>query len=107
MKMTNRFLLLSALVATPVLASAHTELAREPRGIDTIVPSASPSPAPSSARKITIYTAKAIVTLDPGTPAAEAVAVINGKILESAHWTRSAAGSPTRTWRSTGDFKRR
>ena len=35
----------------------------------------------SSTQKITVYTAKTIVTLDPGTPTAEAVAVMNGKIL--------------------------
>src|SRR5262249_46327349 len=37
--------------------------------------------ADASASKITIYTAKTIVTLDPGTPVAQAVAVMNGKIL--------------------------
>ena len=49
---------------------------------------ASTAPAPEPAlppaaptQKITIYTAKTIVTLDPGTPTAEAVAVMDGKIL--------------------------
>ena len=42
---------------------------------------AAPPPAAPSAKKITIYTAKTIVTLDPGTPTAEAVAVMDGKIL--------------------------
>ena len=77
----NRLLLAAVFVMTPVLASAHTELVREPRGIDTIDPAASPPPAAPSAQKITIYTAKTIVTLDPGTPTAQAVAVMNGKIL--------------------------
>ena len=81
MRTMNRLLLAAAFVMTPVLASAHTELVREPRGIDTIDPAASPPPAPPSAPKITIYTAKTIVTLDPGTPTAQAVAVMNGKIL--------------------------
>jgi len=79
--MMYRFFLAAALVTAPTLTAAHNELAREPRGIDTLVPPSSPSPADSSARKITIYTAKRIVTLDPGTPSAEAVAVMNGKIL--------------------------
>jgi predicted amidohydrolase YtcJ len=75
------FVLAAALVTAPTLAAAHNELAREPRGIDTLVPTSSPIPADSSAQKITIYTAKTIVTLDPGTPSAQAVAVMNGKIL--------------------------
>jgi predicted amidohydrolase YtcJ len=81
MRMIYRFFLAAALVTAPTLAAAHNELAREPRGIDTLVPASSPSQPDSSVRKITIYTAKTIVTLDPGTPAAEAVAVMNGKIL--------------------------
>ena len=79
MQIVNRVTLFTALVLTPALAAAHTELLREPRGIDTIVPGATPAPAES--QKITIYTAKTIVTLDPGTPTAQAVAVMNGKIL--------------------------
>ena len=81
MRMIYRFLLATAFVTTPILAAAHNDLAREPRGIDTLVPTSSPSQPDSSSRKITIYTAKRIVTLDPGTPSAEAVAVMNGKIL--------------------------
>jgi predicted amidohydrolase YtcJ len=82
MKMMYRCVLAAILVAAPTLAVAHNELAREPRGIDTLVPAGSAPPqADSSARKITIYTAKTIVTLDPGTPSAQAVAVMNGKIL--------------------------
>jgi predicted amidohydrolase YtcJ len=81
MQMIFRFFLVTAFVTAPTLAVAHNELAREPRGIDTLVPASSPSPADSSAQKITIYTAKAIVTLDSGTPSAEAVEVMNGKIL--------------------------
>jgi predicted amidohydrolase YtcJ len=79
--MINRFLLAAALVTAPALAAAHNELAREPRGIDTLVPTDSPTPIASSAQKITIYTAKTIVTLYAGTPSAQAVAVMNGKIL--------------------------
>src|SRR6266849_3691114 len=81
MNRMQRFLLAAALVTASTLAMAHNELAREPRGIDTIAPASSPSPAVSPARKIIIYTAKTIVTLDPGTPSAEAVAVMDGKIL--------------------------
>ena len=81
MQMMHRFFLAAAFVTAATLAAAHNELAREPRGTDTLVPTSSPSGADSSAQKITIYTAKTIVTLDPGTPSAEAVAVMNGKIL--------------------------
>ena len=81
MQMIYRFFLAAAFVTAPTLAATHNELAREPRGIDTIAPPSSSSQADPSAQKITIYTAKAIVTLDPGTPFAEAVAVMNGKIL--------------------------
>ena len=81
MQIVNRFALLTALVLAPELAAAHGELAREPRGVDTIVPAAAAPPADPAAQKITIYTAKTIVTLDPGTPTAQAVAVMNGKIL--------------------------
>jgi predicted amidohydrolase YtcJ len=82
MKMICRCFLAATLVTAPTLAVGHNELAREPRGVDTLVPASSPSPqADSSARKITIYTAKTIVTLDPGTPTAQAVAVMDGKIL--------------------------
>jgi predicted amidohydrolase YtcJ len=81
MQLIYRFFLAVAFMTVPTLAVAHDELAREPRGIDTLVPASSPSRSDSSSQKITIYTAKTIVTLDPGTPSAEAVAVMNGKIL--------------------------
>ena len=81
MKIIYRWLLAAILATAPTLAAAHNELAREPRGIDTLVPASSPLPADSSARKITVYTAKTIVTLDPATPSAQAVAAMNGKIL--------------------------
>jgi predicted amidohydrolase YtcJ len=79
--MVARFFLAAILVATPTLAAAHSELAREPHGIDTLVPMSTPVQRDSSTQKITIYTAKTIVTLDPATPTAKAVAVMNGKIL--------------------------
>ena len=41
--MMYRFFLAAALVAAPTLAVAHNELAREPRGIDALVPTSSPS----------------------------------------------------------------
>lgn len=76
-----RLILAAILVAAPGVARAGVhELAREPSGIDTPQPETSPQAQPS-AKKITIYTAKTIVTQDPGTPAAEAVAVMDGKIL--------------------------
>jgi hypothetical protein len=81
MQLIYRFFLAVAFMTVPTLAVAHDELAREPRGIDTLVPASSPARSDSSSQKITIYTAKTIVTLDPGTPSAEAVAVMNGKIL--------------------------
>ncbi len=81
MQMIFRFFLVTAFVTAPILAAAHNELARVPRGIDALVPTSSPPPADALARKITIYTAKTIVTLDPGTPSAAAVAVMNGNIL--------------------------
>jgi predicted amidohydrolase YtcJ len=74
-------LLVAAVVTAPTWAGAHIELAREPRGVDTPVPATSPPAAVSSAQKITIYTAKTIVTLDPGTPSGAAVAVMGGRIL--------------------------
>ena len=81
MRMIHRFLLAAVFIAVPNFAFADNhELAREPHGIDTPVPEAVP-PQPESLKKITIYTAKTIVTLDPGTPTAEAVAVMDGKIL--------------------------
>jgi hypothetical protein len=79
MQMIYRYFLAAVLVTAATSAAAHNELAREPRGLDTLT--SFPSQEVSSARKITIYTAKRIVTLDPGTPSAEAVAVTNGKIL--------------------------
>ena len=70
-----------AFIVVPISAFADNhELAREPRGIDTPAPEAARA-GRAPAQKITIYTAKTIVTLDPGTPTAEAVAVMNGKIL--------------------------
>ena len=82
MKIIRQFFFAAVLVASPNLAFAdgYHELAREPHGID--VPAPEPSPAPAaSTNEITIYTAKTIVTLDPATPTAEAVAVMDGKIL--------------------------
>lgn len=52
--------------------------------------------------KATIYTAREIVTLDPARPAAEAVAVVDGRILWVAALriqSRSSAISPTRSTR--------
>lgn len=81
MHMINRVVLAAALVAAPSLGLAGVhELAREPSGIEAPAPEPSSQPQPA-ARKITIYTAKTIVTQDPGTPTAEAVAVMDGKIL--------------------------
>jgi predicted amidohydrolase YtcJ len=70
MKMVYRFWCAAILMMTPTVALAQGE----PREVI-------PAQLDSSAQRITIYTAKTIVTLDPGTPAAEAVAVVNGKIL--------------------------
>jgi predicted amidohydrolase YtcJ len=81
MQVIRRFLLAAALAAAPTLAVAHNELAREPRGIDSLTPPAAPVQPIPAPQKIVIYTARTIVTLDPGTPSAEAVAVMDGKIL--------------------------
>jgi hypothetical protein len=81
MQMIYRSFLAAAFLLVPTLASAHGELARQPQGLDTVVPARTEPPADASAQKITIYTAKKIVTLDPGTPTAQAVAVMNGKVL--------------------------
>ncbi len=67
----------------PTLTAAHNELAREPRGIDSLARPAAPVQPSSATQKIIIYTARTIVTLDPGTPSAEAVAVMDGKILDA------------------------
>ena len=48
MQMIFRFFLVTAFVTAPILAAAHNDLAREPRGIDTLVPTSSPSPADAS-----------------------------------------------------------
>jgi predicted amidohydrolase YtcJ len=81
MQLIRRLFLAAVLATGPTLAVAHDELAREPRGPDALVPAAA-TPQPSAApRKIIIYTAKTIVTLDPGTPTAQAVAVMDGKTL--------------------------
>ncbi|MEP9352380.1 amidohydrolase [Xanthobacter sp. KR7-65] len=74
-------LLLAAATLLPGGASAHPELLREPRGLDTLEPAAvPPTPAPA-ADTIIIYTASKIVTLDPAMPTGEAVAVLDGRIL--------------------------
>ena len=71
----------AAFIVVPTFAFADNhELAREPHGIDSPAPEPALPPA-APTQKITIYTAKTIVTLDPGTPTAEAVAVMDGKIL--------------------------
>jgi len=82
MQMLHRILSAAVLAAVPslALADAYHELAREPHGIEAPNPEPAQPPAPPS-KKITIYTAKTIVTEDPGTPTAEAVAVMDGKIL--------------------------
>jgi hypothetical protein len=78
--MIHRLVLAAAFAVAPNFALADThELAREPHGIDSPAPEPAQPPA-SPSKKITIYT-KTIVTLDPGTPSAEAVAVMDGKIL--------------------------
>ena len=82
MQMIHRFIIAAALIAAPNLAFAgNHELTREPHGIDTPVPEATATPAAAPSKKITIYNAKKIVTQDPGTPTAQAIAVMDGKIL--------------------------
>lgn len=81
---TIKHLILAAVLFTApstAFAGAYHDLAREPHGIEVPVPEPAPAPAAPAAKKITIYTAKTIVTEDPGTPTAEAVAVMDGKIL--------------------------
>ena len=83
MQTIKHLILAAVLVTAPgtAFAGAYHDLAREPHGIEVPVPEPTPAPAAPAAKKITIYTAKAIVTEDPGTPTAEAVAVMDGKIL--------------------------
>jgi hypothetical protein len=83
MHMTKHLILAAVLATAPgtAFAGAYHDLAREPHGIEVPVPEPAPAPAAPAAKKITIYTAKTIVTEDPGTPTAEAVAVMDGKIL--------------------------
>ena len=109
MQTIKHLILAAVLVATPgtAFAGAYHDLAREPHGIEVPVPEPAPAPAAPAAKKITIYTAKTIVTEDPGTPTAEAVAVMDGKILVSARLTRSRTGSPTSRSRSTSVSKTR
>ena len=83
MQTIKHLILAAVLVTAPgtAFAGAYHDLAREPHGIEVPVPEPAPAPAAPAAKKITIYTAKTIVTEDPGTPTAEAVAVMDGKIL--------------------------
>jgi len=74
-------LFLSGLLAlAPATAIAHGEAARAPAGHDSIDPAAAAAPAAPPAH-IIVYPAKSIVTLDPVRPTAEAVAVLNGRVL--------------------------
>ncbi len=85
-----RHLLLAGLLAMaqgPALAAG--DIVRPPQGVDRIEPVARASvPAPDSGPgsgpdglAITIYPARTIVTLNPAAPEAEAVAVLDGRIL--------------------------
>lgn len=85
-----RLLIVAAFAALPCMASAHGELARTPQGHDMVVADSDAtatqtapdtSGADATPSRITIFPAKTIVTLDPGTPEAETVAVMDGKIL--------------------------
>jgi predicted amidohydrolase YtcJ len=72
----------ATLTSAGLAYAGNHEVARVPFGVDTPSPEvAAPAQPAQPARKITIFTAKTIVTLDPGTPTAEAVAVMDGKIL--------------------------
>jgi len=81
--LTNIRALAVALMLFPVVAWAGNQLAPVPGGPDNIADiSGAPGITPTEpSDAITIYTAKTIVTLDPGTPTAKAVAVRDGKIL--------------------------
>jgi predicted amidohydrolase YtcJ len=81
MRVVYRFCLAAVLVTTPTLAPGQNEVASAPREGDKLVPASTRPQVDSSTQKITIYTAKTIVTLDSAKPTAEAVAVTNGKIL--------------------------
>ena len=106
MKIIRQLLFAAAVIVAPAFAFADNhELAREPHGIDTPAPEAAPPAAP--AQKITIYTAKTIVTLDPGAPTAEAVAVIDGKILGVGTLDEVKGWVTSRRSRSTGALKMR
>lgn len=85
-----RQFIVAVLAALPSTAIAHGELARVPQGLDTVEAGSSAAAtqtntssadAAATPSKITIFPARTIVTLDPGTPQAEAVAVMDGKIL--------------------------
>lgn len=67
------------LTLAPGLALAAGDIVRAPQGVDRIEPAA-PGPGPGNA-KITIYPARTIVTQNPAMPEAEAVAVMDGRIL--------------------------
>lgn len=51
MQMIARILLAAAFVMAPIVATAHNELVREPRGIDALVPTSPAAPAESSPQK--------------------------------------------------------
>src|SRR5580704_11516920 len=67
MRSTRQLLLAVMLLTAPTFAEAHNELMRSPRGLDTLLPVNAPSPLTPAppAQKITVYTAKTVVTLDP------------------------------------------
>lgn len=81
MKAMYRLFLAAAVTIAPAGAMALNEYARMPRGVDTLDLSAAQPQPEASTSKITIFPARTIVTLDPGTPTAEAVAVMDGRIL--------------------------
>src|SRR5258708_5891739 len=73
MRWTCQLLPVASVLMAPTLALAHNELMRSPRGLDTLLPVATPGPTPAAPpQTITIFTATAL---------AQAVAVMDGKIL--------------------------
>lgn len=88
--MTRQWLLLSILLALPAIVAAHPNPGTVVEAPDPSLPAAAPAPAalpPMAApaarsnSKVTIFTARKIVTLDPMQPEGTAVAVQDGRIL--------------------------
>jgi hypothetical protein len=94
MQTIKHLILAGVLFTAPstAFAGAYHDLAREPHGIEVPVPEPAPAPAAPAAKKITIYTAKTIVTEDPGS--GRATTRLSPTESRTSPKTTSPSGSP-------------